>query len=68
MNEIDRLKNKLKQEREKNKQLKEEFRIRKREILKELDIMKERVKDLMYIGDLDERKKYYYYEKKTKEK
>ena len=26
--------------------------------------MKERVKDLMYIGDLDERAKYYYNQKK----
>ena len=26
--------------------------------------MKERVKDLMYIGDLDERTKYYYNQKK----
>ncbi len=52
MNEIDRLKLKLKQEREKNKQLKEEFRRRKREILKELDEMKERVKDILYVGDM----------------
>lgn len=52
MNEIDRLKSKLNQEREKNKQLKEEFRRRKREIIKELDDLKERIKDILYVGDM----------------
>lgn len=52
MNEIDRLKEKVRIEREKNKQLKEEFRRRKREIIKELDEMKERVKDILYVGDM----------------
>lgn len=52
MNEIDRLKNKLKQEREKNKQLIEELRRRKREILKETDELKEKIKDIMNVGDL----------------
>ena len=52
MNEIDRLKGKVKAEREKNKQLKEEFRKRKREILQQIDSLKEKVKDILYTGDL----------------
>ena len=51
MNEIDRLKEKLKKEREEKKELKHQFLIKKREILKELDELKEKVKDIMYIGD-----------------
>lgn len=64
MNEIDRLKKKLEEEKEMNQKLRKRFRERKKQTLKELDIMKERVKDLMYIGDLDERTKYYYNQKK----
>lgn len=64
MNEIDRLKKKLEEQKEINKKLIKRFRERKKQTLKELDIMKERVKDLMYIGDLDERAKYYYNQKK----
>ena len=52
MNEIDRLKEKVKAEREKNKQLKEEFRKRKRIILAEIDELRERIKDILYTGDL----------------
>lgn len=68
MNQIDALKKKLEEQKEINQKLIKRFRERKKQTLKELDIMKERVKDLMYIGDLDERTKYYYNQKKTKEK
>lgn len=68
MSQIDTLKKKLEEQKEINKKLIKRFRERKKQTLKELDIMKERVKDLMYIGDLDERTKYYYNQKKTKEK
>ena len=64
MNQIDTLKKKLEEQKEINKKLIKRFRERKKQTLKELDIMKERVKDLMYIGDLDERAKYYYNQKK----
>lgn len=67
MKEIDRLRERLKEEKEMNQKLRKRFREKKKQILKELDIMEERVKDLMYIGDLDERKQYYY-NKKTIEK
>lgn len=67
MNQIDRLKQQLADEKEKNNKLRKRFRERKKQILKELDIMKERVKDLMYIGDLDEQRTYYYKKKSTKE-
>lgn len=64
MSQIDTLKKKLEEQKEINKKLIKRFRERKKQTLKELDIMKERVKDLMYIGDLDERAKYYYNQKK----
>lgn len=64
MNQIERLKQQLAEEKEMNQKLRKRFRERKKQTLKELDIMKERVKDLMYIGDLDERAKYYYNQKK----
>lgn len=43
---------KLQQEKEKNKELKQRFRESKREILKELKTLEEKVKDLMYVGDM----------------
>lgn len=64
MSQIDTLKKKLEEQKEINQKLIKRFRERKKQTLKELDIMKERVKDLMYIGDLDERAKYYYNQKK----
>lgn len=64
MSQIERLKQQLAEQKEINKKLIKRFRERKKQTLKELDIMKERVKDLMYIGDLDERTKYYYNQKK----
>lgn len=67
MNQIDRLKQQLAEEKEMNQKLRKRFRERKKQTLKELDIMKERVKDLMYIGDLDEQRIYYYKKKSTKE-
>lgn len=45
-------KTKLQREKDKNKELKTKFRENKRTILKELDNLKELVKDLMYMGDL----------------
>lgn len=66
MSQIERLKQQLAEQKEINKKLIKRFRERKKQTLKELDIMKERVKDLMYIGDLDERTKYYYNQKKGK--
>lgn len=64
MSQIERLKQQLAEQKEINQKLIKRFRERKKQTLKELDIMKERVKDLMYIGDLDERTKYYYNQKK----
>lgn len=64
MSQIERLKQQLAEQKEINQKLIKRFRERKKQTLKELDIMKERVKDLMYIGDLDERAKYYYNQKK----
>ena len=52
MNEIDRLKNKLKEEREKNKEFKQLIRQKRRQVLAELDEIKEKVKDILYTGDL----------------
>lgn len=49
MNEIDRLKEKIQQERTKNKELKKTIRQMKREILIEIDQLKEKIKDIMYI-------------------
>ena len=43
---------KLQQEKQKNKELKQKFRETKREILNELKTLEEKVKDLMYVGDL----------------
>ena len=43
---------KLQQKKKKNKELKQKFRETKREILKELKTLEEKVKDLMYVGDL----------------
>lgn len=51
MNEIDRLKNKLKQEREKNKELKNTIKDMKKEILSLMKFTEEKIKDIMYIGD-----------------
>ncbi len=53
MNEIDRLKAKLQKEREKNKELKDIIRQKRRQIIKELDEMKEKVKDILYTGDIE---------------
>lgn len=39
-------------EREKNKLLQQEIRRRKRETLKELDEMKEKIKDIMYLENI----------------
>lgn len=52
MNEIDRLKEKLQLERNKNKELKRKIREMKRQILGKLDDLKEEIKDIMYTGDL----------------
>lgn len=51
MNEIDRLKEKLQQERNKNKELKRLFREKKRKILEKMKQLEEDVKDIMYIGE-----------------
>lgn len=51
MNEIDRLKAKIQQEREKNKELKRIIRQMKRAILEKMKQLEEDVKDIMYIGD-----------------
>ena len=51
MNEIDRLKEKLQIEREKNKKLEQTIREMKRTILKELDNIKDKVKDIMYLDN-----------------
>jgi len=52
MNEIDRLKLKVKIERQKNKELKQQIRQMRRTVLSILDEAKEKVKDIMYTGDL----------------
>lgn len=52
MNEIERLKSKLKEEREKNKELKKTIRGMKREILNLMKFTEEKIKDIMYIGDM----------------
>lgn len=52
MNEIDRLKEKIQQERAKNKELKKIIRQMKREILIEIDQLKEKVKDIMYLESM----------------
>ena len=52
MNEIDRLKNKLKTEREKNKELKQLIRQKRRQVLAELDEMKEKIKDILRSDDI----------------
>ena len=49
MNEIDRLKQKLQQERNKNKELKQTIRLMKREILSKMKQLEEDIKDIMYI-------------------
>lgn len=49
MNEIDRLKQKLQQEKEKNKKIKRLFREKKREILSKMKQLEEDIKDIMYI-------------------
>jgi hypothetical protein len=51
MNEIDRLKEKLQQERNKNKELKRTIRQMKREILIKMQELEENIKDIMYIGE-----------------
>ena len=53
MNEIDRLKAKLQVEREKNKELKELIRQKRRKVLAELDEMKEKVKDILRSDDIE---------------
>lgn len=53
MNEIDRLKTKLQKEKDKNKILKQEIRLMKRKLLEETKKLEEKIKDIMYMGDLD---------------
>ena len=53
MNEIDRLKAKLQAEREKNKELKELIRQKRRQVLAKLDEMKEKVKDILRSDDIE---------------
>lgn len=52
MNEIDRLKEKLQLERNKNKELKRTIREMKRAILEKMKELEEDIKEIMYIGDL----------------
>ena len=52
MNEIDRLKEKLKLERNKNKELKNIIRQMKREILEKMEQLEEDIKDIMYVGNI----------------
>ena len=49
MNEIDRLKEKLKRERKKNKELRQTIRIMKRQILEKTKMLEENIKDIMYL-------------------
>ena len=51
MNEIDRLREKLQQERAKNKELIRTIREKKREILTKMEELNEDIKDIMYIGE-----------------
>lgn len=51
MNEIDRLKEKLKNEREKNKNMQKLIRLMKRGILSKMKVLEEEIKDIMYMGD-----------------
>ena len=51
MNEIDRLKAKIQQERNKNKELKRIIRQMKRTILEKMKQLEEDIKDIMYIGE-----------------
>lgn len=53
MNEIDRLKIKLQQERQKNKELKQEIRVMKKQIIEQTKLLEEKIKDIMYIGNLE---------------
>lgn len=53
MNEIDRLKAKLQKERNKNKMLKQEIRLMKRKLLEETKKLEEKIKDIMYMGDIN---------------
>ena len=52
MNEIDRLKEKLQLERNKNKELKNIIRQMKREILEKMKQLEEDIKDIMYVGNI----------------
>ena len=49
MNEIERLKLKLQQERAKNKELEKSIRERKREILSKVKQLEEEIKDIMQV-------------------
>lgn len=51
MNEIDRLKEKIQLEREKNKELKKLVRQMKRTILEKMKQLEEDIKDIMFIGE-----------------
>ncbi len=51
MNEIDRLKEKLQQERIKNKELRKTIREMKRAIIEKMKDLELDIKDIMYIGD-----------------
>lgn len=51
MNEIDRLKEKLKNEREKNKILKKKILLMKRGILSKMKVLEEDIKDIMYLEE-----------------
>jgi hypothetical protein len=51
MSEIDRLKEKIQLEREKNKELKKLVRQMKRTILEKMKQLEEDIKDIMFIGE-----------------
>ncbi len=51
MNEIDRLKEKLQQEKTKNKELIKTIRQMKRTILEKMKQLEEEIKDIMYVGE-----------------
>lgn len=53
MNEIDRLKEKLQKERDKNKMLKNIIRQKRRLILAELDELKEKIKDILRTDNIE---------------
>lgn len=51
VNEIDRLKEKLQQERNKNKELKKLIKEMKRAIIEKMQDLERDIKDIMYIGE-----------------